>query len=40
MYAKEKNKTFNGWYTKKTGGTKVTSNTIPTSSTTVYAHWK
>ncbi len=37
---KKKNKTFNGWYTKKTGGTKVTSSTVPTSSTTVYAHWK
>ncbi|MCL2116303.1 MAG: InlB B-repeat-containing protein [Methanobrevibacter sp.] len=32
--------TFNGWYTKKSGGTKVTVETKPTQSTTYYAQWK
>ena len=33
--------TFNGWYTAKTGGTKVTSETIvkTASAHTLYAHW-
>ena len=31
--------TFDGWYTKKTGGTKVTSTTKITGNTTIYAHW-
>jgi len=31
--------TFNGWYTKKTGGKKVTVNTKPTLSVTLYAQW-
>lgn len=30
---------FAGWYTSKTGGTKVTSSTKVTSDLTVYAHW-
>lgn len=31
---------FDGWYTAKTGGTKVTSSTVAGSTdTTVYAHW-
>ena len=30
---------FKGWYTSKTGGTKVTSYS-PTSNTTLYAQWK
>ena len=30
---------FNGWYTAKTGGDKITLDTIFTSSVTVYAHW-
>jgi len=32
--------TFNGWYTKKTGGTKITANTKPTKSISYYAQWK
>lgn len=33
--------TFDGWYTKKSGGTQVTSSTIvtQTSNHTLYAHW-
>lgn len=30
---------FIGWYTKKSGGTKVTASTTIKSSTTLYAHW-
>ena len=32
--------TFTGWYTAKTGGTKVYSTTKPTKSMTLYAQWK
>ena len=32
--------TFQGWYTKKTGGKKISVNIKPTKSTTLYAHWK
>ncbi|MBE5870424.1 MAG: hypothetical protein E7294_04090 [Lachnospiraceae bacterium] len=31
--------TFNGWYTAKTGGTKVTKDTTFTSDTIIYAQW-
>ena len=31
--------TFDGWYTEKTGGTKISTDTVFTTSTTVYAHW-
>ena len=31
--------TFQGWYTAKDGGTKVTSDTKLTSNVTYYAHW-
>lgn len=31
--------TFKGWYTKKTGGTKITKNTKPKNSVTYYARW-
>ena len=31
--------TFKGWYTKKSGGTKISVNTKPTKSVTVYGHW-
>ena len=31
--------TFNGWFTAKTGGTKVTSSTKCTGNATVYAQW-
>ena len=30
---------FDGWYTKKSGGTKITTDTPFSSDTTVYAHW-
>ena len=30
---------FNGWYTEKRGGTKVTTDTVFSANTTVYAHW-
>jgi len=32
--------TFNSWYTKKTGGNKITANTKPTKAVTYYAQWK
>lgn len=31
--------TFNGWYTSKTGGSKVESSDTCTGNATVYAHW-
>lgn len=31
--------TFDGWYTGKTGNIKVTTDTVFTSDTTIYAHW-
>ncbi len=30
---------FNGWYTEKNGGTKITTDTVFHAKTTVYAHW-
>ena len=30
---------FNGWYTEKNGGTKITMATVFDKNTTVYAHW-
>ena len=30
---------FDGWYTKKSGGTKITKDTVFHADTTVYAHW-
>ena len=30
---------FDGWYTKKNGGTKITKDTVFHADTTVYAHW-
>ena len=30
---------FDGWYTAKSGGTKITTSTVFTADTTVYAHW-
>ena len=30
---------FDGWYTAKTGGTQITTSTVPTTNTTYYAHW-
>ncbi|MCL2116249.1 MAG: InlB B-repeat-containing protein [Methanobrevibacter sp.] len=32
--------TFQGWYTKKSGGKKVNVNFKPTKSVTLYTHWK
>jgi uncharacterized repeat protein (TIGR02543 family) len=34
--------TFKGWYTKKSGGTKITAGSLVkiTKTTTLYAHWK
>ena len=32
--------TFKGWFTKKTGGTKITKDTKPTKSVTYYAQWE
>ncbi|MCL2157625.1 MAG: InlB B-repeat-containing protein [Methanobrevibacter sp.] len=32
--------TFKGWYTKKSGGKKITKNTKPTKRVTYYAQWK
>lgn len=39
---KRKGYTFTGWYTKKSGGTKITkTSTVKiTKATTLYAHWK
>ncbi|MBP3799372.1 MAG: BspA family leucine-rich repeat surface protein, partial [Bacilli bacterium] len=31
--------TFAGWYTEASGGTQVTTATVPTATTTYYAHW-
>ena len=30
---------FDGWYTEKVGGTKITTDTVFSANTTVYAHW-
>ena len=30
---------FDGWYTEKSGGTKITTATVFPANTTVYAHW-
>ena len=30
---------FDGWYTAKDGGSKVSSTTVITANTTIYAHW-
>ena len=32
--------TFDGWYTEKEGGTKLTPDTKVTETCTIYAHWK
>lgn len=31
--------TFDGWFTEKTGGEKITTDTVFTDDTTIYAHW-
>ena len=30
---------FDGWYTEKSGGTKITTDNVFSANTTVYAHW-
>ena len=30
---------FDGWYTEKSGGAKITTDTVFSANTTVYAHW-
>ncbi|MFR8331697.1 MAG: InlB B-repeat-containing protein [Oscillospiraceae bacterium] len=30
---------FDGWYNRKSGGTKITTDTVFSAKTTVYAHW-
>ncbi len=30
---------FDGWYTAKNGGTRITTSTVFTEDTTIYAHW-
>lgn len=37
--AKKQGYEFSGWYTKKSGGSKVTSSTVVNKATTYYAHW-
>ena len=37
--ASRTNYDFDGWYTAKTGGTKVTSSTVVNADVTYYAHW-
>ena len=37
--ATRSNYTFDGWYTAKTGGTKISSSTTVSADTTYYAHW-
>lgn len=36
----EGNYTFDGWYTKPSGGEKIDVSTVFEADTTVYAHWK
>ncbi len=36
----KKGSSFDGWYTQKDGGTKVTEDYIVTDNITLYAHWK
>ena len=31
--------TFDGWYAEPVGGTKISTSTVFTGDTTVYAHW-
>lgn len=38
--AKRNGYTFQGWYTKKTGGKKISKNTKVSKKVTFYAHWK
>ena len=37
--ASRSNHSFDGWYTEKSGGTRITTDTVFSANTTVYAHW-
>jgi len=37
--ASQSKHSFDGWYTEKSGGTKITKDTVFHTNTTVYAHW-
>ena len=37
--ASQSKHSFDGWYTEKSGGTKITTDTVFSANTTVYAHW-
>ena len=37
--ASQSKHSFDGWYTEKSGGTKITTDTVFHTNTTVYAHW-
>lgn len=37
--AEQAGKTFDGWYTEKTGGIKVDETTLSTGNVTYYAHY-
>ena len=37
--ASRSNHSFDGWYTEKNGGTRITTDTVFSANTTVYAHW-
>ena len=37
--ASQSKHSFDGWYTEKSGGTKITTDTVFSVNTTVYAHW-
>ena len=37
--ASQSKHSFDGWYTEKSGGTKITTDTVFHAGTTVYAHW-
>ena len=37
--ASKANNTFDGWFTESTGGTQITTSTVPTGTATYFAHW-
>ena len=37
--ASQSKHSFDGWYTEKSGGIKITTDTVFSANTTVYAHW-
>ena len=38
--ASQSKHSFDGWYTEKSGGTEITTTTVFSANTTVYAHWR